>query len=118
MDRTKELERVIEKLEKSTTEEEIVKNLTKIVKGYNVSLYKTRILSNPYYKSLIPDVKNEVRREISQIRESIIEEIEEIDKELNKSNNSYIDKLKELRRECVALLYEIDEREKDINHLK
>lgn len=118
MDKTKELERVIKKLEKSTTEEEIVRNLIKIIKGYNISLYKNIILSNPYYKSLIPDIKTEVRREINQIRESIIEEIEEIDNELSKSNNSYIDELKELRRECVSLLYEIDEREKDINHLK
>lgn len=118
MDREKELEKVIERLENSTTEEEIVKNLTKIVKGYNVSLYKNRILSNPYYNSLIPEVKIEVRKEILQIRESIVDEIKEIDKELSKSNNSYIDKLKELRRDCVALLYEIDEREKDINHLK
>jgi hypothetical protein len=118
MDRTKDFEKVIEKLENSTTEEEIVKNLTKIVKGYNVSLYKNRILSNPYYKSLIPDVKSEVRKEILQIRESIIDEIKEIDEEIGKSNNYYIEKLRELRRDFIALLYEIDDREKDINHLK
>lgn len=117
MDRSKELEKVIERLETSTTEDEIVKNLTKIVKGFNVSLYKNRILANPYYKSLILEVTDEVKKEISIIRESIVEEIDEIDKEISKTDNKYTDKLKELKRECVSLLYEIDEREKDINRL-
>ena len=117
MDRSKKLEEVIDSLEKSTTEEEIVKNLTKIVKGFNVSLYKKIILSNPYYKSLISDVKDEVKKEISIIRESIVEEITEIDNEISKPDNKYLDKLKDLKRECVSLLYEIDEREKDINKL-
>ncbi len=117
MDRSKELEKVIEKLETSNTEEEIVRNLTKIVKGFSVPLYKNRILSNPYYKSLICDVKEEVRKEIDIIRESIVDEISAIDIELKRTDNKYFDKLKELKRECISLLYEIDERKKDIDRL-
>lgn len=117
-DRLRKLELVISKLEKSTTEEEVFKRLTDLVKGFNVSLYKDRILSNPYYKSLIPDVKREVKRDISNIKETILEEIREIDKEISKSNSLYIDKLKDLKGECISLLYEIEDREKEINYLK
>jgi HEPN domain-containing protein len=114
----KDIEKIVENLKKCKTEEEIFKNIKNIIKGYNISLYKNIILSNPYYKSLIPDIKIEIRKEIMKIRESIINEIKEIDKELSKSNNYYIDELKELKRECFYLLHEIDDREKDINSLK
>lgn len=118
MDRVKDLEKVIENLETSKTEDEIVKNLTKIVKGFNVSLYKKRILSNPYYKSLIDDVKEEVHREIDIIRDSIVDEVLAIDNEIKRTDNKYLDKLNELKRDCISLLYEIDERKKDIDKLK
>ena len=114
--KSKELERVIEKLQTSTTEGEIIKNLTQLVKEFNVGLYKHLIISNPYYKSLIVDVKEDVRKEISIIRESIVSEITEIDGEIKKfSKKEKLDKLKELKRDCIALLYELDEREKDIS---
>ena len=51
-------------------------------------------------------------------KDSIKEEISEIDNELKNPNNSKsFDKLKSLRRDCVSLLYEIEQREKDINLL-
>lgn len=112
-----ELESIIECLEQSTTEKDIMENLTKIVKGFGVSQYKSRILSNPYFKSLISDVKSIVSKDIEFYRESIKEEIEEIDKELSNSENKYLDKLKSLRRDCVSLLYEIDQRERDLRDL-
>jgi hypothetical protein len=117
MDRTQKLEMIIECLEQSTSEEDILDNLTKIVKGFNIYQYENRVLSNPYFKSLIPDVKNIVAKEIQFYRDSIKEEIEEIDKELNNSQNKFEDKLKSLRRDCVSLLYEIEEREKDLKNL-
>src|ERR1035437_8851644 len=101
--KSKELERVIEKLQTSTTEGEIIKNLTQLVKEFNVGLYKHLIISNPYYKSLIVDVKEDVRKEISIIRESIVSEITEIDGEIKKFSKKYtekLDKLKELKRDC------------------
>lgn len=117
MEQGEKLEVIIECLEQSTTEKDILENLTKIVKGFSVSQYKSRILSNPYFKSLITDVKNTVSKDIEFYRESIKEEIEEIDKELSNSENKYVDKLKSLRRDCVSLLYEIDQREKDLRDL-
>lgn len=111
------LDLIIECLERSTTEKDIMENLTRIVKGFNVNQYKNRILSNPYFKSLILDVKNIVSKDIEFYRESIQEEIQEIDKELDNSENEYIDKLKSLRRDCVSLLYELDQRERDLREL-
>lgn len=114
---SKNLELIIESLEQSTTEEDIIDNLMKIIKGFNIDQYKSRVLSNPYFKSLIPDVKDIILKDIQFYRDSIKEEIEEIDKELISSEDEYIDKLKSLRRDCVSLLYEIDQREKDIKTL-
>jgi biotin-(acetyl-CoA carboxylase) ligase len=109
-----EFKSIISNLEKSTTEEEIVENLTSIVKGFNINSYRNIILSNPYYRSLIIDVREKIKIEISNIKETIISEISEIDKEILKTNNS---QLKDLKRECVSLLYEISERERDLNNL-
>jgi gas vesicle protein len=114
---TEKLESIIECLEQSTTEEDILDNLMKIVRGFSVSQYKGIVLSNPYFKSLIPDIKTVIYEEIKFYRDSIKEEIEEIEKELNNSENKYADKLKSLKRDCVSLLYEIDQREKDLREL-
>ncbi len=117
MNKSENLELIIELLEKSTTEEDIMDNLMKIIKGFNIDLYKDRILSNPYFKSLVPDVKDNIYKEIEYYRESIKGEIIEIEKELTKSENENSNKLKSLKRDCISLLYEIDQREKDIRNL-
>lgn len=113
----KKLETFIECLENSTTEEDILDNLTKIVKGFSICKYKSRVLSNPYFKSLLPDVKEIVYKEIQTYRDSIKHEIAEIENELNNPSNKSLDKLKSLKRDCVSLLYEIDQKEKDLRDL-
>ncbi len=110
---------LFEKLEKSKNEEEVYQNLKKILKESNSKFYKNKILENPYFRSLIVDVKEDVLNEISLIREALNEEVKSIDSEifklLSKDNkNPDIDKLKELKRDCISLVYEVDERRKDI----
>lgn len=117
MDKIDKLENIIKCLDQSTTEKDILENLTKIVKGFSVDLYKSRILSNPYFKSLMPDVKKIVLEEIKFYRESIKEEIEEIEKELDDPENDDIDKLKSLKSDCVSLIKELDQREKELKQL-
>jgi thiamine pyrophosphokinase len=51
-------------LHKSKDEEE-VKNLKIIIKSFNISLYKELILSNPYFSSLIIDIKDDILIEIT-----------------------------------------------------
>jgi hypothetical protein len=55
-----EFELAIDNLKYSKTEDEILSHLTFIVKGFNISLYKDILISNPYYKSLLEDVKEDV----------------------------------------------------------
>lgn len=110
---------LFEKLEKSKNEEEVYQNLKKILKESNSKFYKTKILENPYFRSLIVDVKEDVLNEISLIREALNEEVKSIDSEIFKllakdNKNPNIDKLKELKRDCISLVYEVDARRKDI----
>lgn len=116
-DKSQKFEAIVEKLNQSETEEDIIEYLTRIVKGFSVDTYRDRILSNPYFKSLISDVKSNIQLEIKSIRESIKEEIEAIDVELRNSESEYSGKLRELRRECLSLLHELDQKEKDIKVL-
>jgi len=118
MDVSEKLNLMIENLETSRTEEDIVENLTKIVKNFSINQYSEKVLSNPYFKSLIPDVKKIILEEMNYFKDSIKEEITEIDNELkNPINSNSFDKLKSLRRDCVSLLYEIEQREKEIKLL-
>lgn len=113
----KKLELFISDLNSSTTEDDIIKNLIKLIREFSVSSYKEVVFSNSYYKSLASDIGKDVIREISFLRESIVIEIIEIDKQIKDNNTEHLDKLKELKRECQSLIYEIDERENDINQL-
>jgi hypothetical protein len=114
----KDLKILIEELNDSKTEEDIIKYLIKIVKGFNVYEYKDLVFTNPFYKSLIPDIRSNVIEEILFLRKSLIDEIDGIDIELKKvENDDMKEKLKELKRDCMSLIYEIDERQKDINSL-
>ena len=113
-----DLKILIEELNNSKTEEDIIKYLIKIVKGFNVYEYKDIVFTNPFYKSLIPDIRSNVIEEILFLRKSLIDEIDGIDIELKKvENDDMKEKLKGLKRDCMSLIYEIDERQKDINSL-
>src|ERR1035437_1984945 len=100
MDRNQKFEAILSCLKESETEDDIIEYLTKMVKGFNIDAYRDVVYSNPYFHSLIVDIKVTVLSEIGSIRESIQEEITEIDCEL-KNNNESFDKLKELRKDCL-----------------
>ena len=114
-----DLEELLLKLNQSKSEEGILDILKEIVKQYHLSLFKDKITSNPYFKSLMPDVIEMVNNDIDIIREAIVNEISEIDNELNRiiGDSSLIDdqnKLKELKRECISLIKEIDKKKEDL----
>ena len=81
MSRKRDFNKLIKELKDSKTEEEILDYLIKLVKAFNLSEYNDVFQSNPYYKSLIPDIKPVVINDISKIRKDIVNEIEKIDKE-------------------------------------
>ena len=104
---------VLDKLKSAKTEEEILDHLVKMVKGFNISMYKYLFDSNPYYKSLLIDVKEIILEEIEVLKTTIQDEIDIIDTEL-KNGNKEVDKLKELRIYCELLLSELISKEKNI----
>ncbi len=116
MARKKELKVLLEELDNSRTEEDILNCLIQIVKAFGVREYR-EVFLNPYYKSLVPDIKKEVLKEIKFLRESLAGEIDAIDTELKKVDNENINKLRDLKRDCISLIYEIDEKQKDIENL-
>jgi len=105
----------LEILNNSKTEELILDNLTKIIKGFDVSMYKDIINSNPYYKSLIEDVKVIILEEIEYLKKNIEEEIETIDVGIKSGNG--IELLEQLRSECLIYLSEINKRKKEVEEL-
>jgi hypothetical protein len=114
-----DLEELLLKLNQSKSEEDILNILKEIVKQYHLPLFKDRIISNPYFKSLMPDVIEIVNNDIDIIRGAIIDEIFEIDNELDRiiGDLDLIEdqnKLKELKRECISLIKEIDKKKNDL----
>ena len=122
MSKQEEFNYLLEKLENSKTEDEVYSSLKQILKESSSQLYKNRILENPYFRSLIKEVREEVLNDISVIRSTIQSEVEAIDEEIvnllkRDKNDRHIQKFKELKRECISLIYEIDERRKDLLNL-
>ena len=113
----KDIKPILEDLSKSLTEEEILKHLILLVKGFEPNQYKEIIYDNPYYKSLIPDIQSTIKSELNKISKSIQTEIQGIETELKKVSITEAKELKKLKRDCLALIYEIDERKKEIDLL-
>jgi hypothetical protein len=109
------IEDLLEKLYNSQNEEEVIKNLKKIIKSFNVSSYKEKIMSNPYFSLLISEIKGDILFEIGLLRDNIEYEIRTIDDTLGKTTNiNDFNTLKDLKRECLCLLYEINDRINDL----
>jgi len=122
MGKREDYELILNNLKSAQNEEEVFINMTKIIKGFSSEYYKNDLYENPYFKSIIPDVKKTVISEMNEIRKSIVDEINNINLELTKTNtqskydDSY-DKLKSLKRDCVNLLIELDNRLEELNSL-
>ncbi len=109
---------ILEKLKNSFTEEDILKNLVHLVKLYKQEQYREIIYSNPFYKSLIPDIQKEILEDLDRVAKSINDEISAIDFDLKKIGNKDSEKqLKLIKKDCLSLIYEIDERKKEIEML-
>ena len=116
--KSKDINPLLEKLNKSLTEEEILKHLIELVKGFDSYQYKEIIYSNPFYKSLIPDIQSDINMDLDNVKNSIVKEIEKIESDLKKiGNKDSAEQLKSLKKDCLALIYEIDERKKEIDSL-
>lgn len=105
----------LDSLHKAESEDQVIVNLSKILKGYSTITYKHIIMPNPYFKSLITDIKSDIINEMEHMKNMLSIEIENLNKELsNTTSKEEFTKYKNLRRECVFMLNELDNRQKDL----
>lgn len=121
MRKREEYDSILIDLKKSQNEDDVIHNLTKIIKGFTSDYYKIDLYENPYFKSLVPEIKETISQELESLKSSLREEIKAIEEELVKLNKSLkdkeISKLKDLKRECVILIKELDNRLEDLHLL-
>ena len=116
MDKREEYVLAWGRLLSAKTEEEIIQKLLKIVKSFNVDFYKSDVLSNPYFKSLLPEITDGVLMELRGLRKSLEDEISGIEDEVDKikkvdnKDKETIKKLKSLKVDCELLISELDDR--------
>lgn len=115
--KSKDINPLLVELKSSLTEEDILKHLIELVKKFDPIQYKEVIYNNPYYKSLIPDIQSVIKLELDNIGKSIQTEIDTIESELKKVSITEAKELKKLKSDCLALIYEIDERKREIDSL-
>ena len=105
----------LDKLHLSSTEDEVIEMLKKIMKNFASTDYKAIIMINPYFKSLVFDLKGDIIKEMTLMMDMIKVEIDNLNDQLSKvSNTTEFLKLKDLRRECVYLLTELEARQNDL----
>lgn len=122
MSKREDYEHLLSELKSAQNEEEVITNITKIIKGFTSDYYKNDLYENPYFKSFIPEVKEVISTELSTIKLTINEEIKSIDGEILKLNQQGItsikdpdySKLRQLKKDCLILIKELDNRLEDL----
>lgn len=125
MGKRKDYELILSDLKSAQNEEDVIENITKIIKGFSSDYYKNDLLENPYFKSLVPEIKETIMSELEDIKSSLREEIRAIEEELSTLNkkgitsisDESISKLRELKKDCVVLIKELDDRLEDLYFL-
>lgn len=125
MGKREDYQKLLSELKLSQNEDEVLDKMTKIIKSFTSQFYKNDLYENPYFKSLIPDIKEEIYSELIEIRNSLRKEVSAIEIEIIKLNNQGISnvfdlnitKLRNLKKECIILIKELDNRLDDLEFL-
>lgn len=125
MSKRKDYETILSDLKSSQNEEDVIENIKLIIKGFTSDYYKIDLFENPYFKSLVPEIRDTISKELEGLKNSLNEEIRSIEQELIKLNengiisvnNKDILKLRELKKECIILIKELDARLEDLYFL-
>ena len=112
-----EFEKALRRLSSSQDEEEVISHLTYLVKGFSSFLYKDTIVSNPYYKDLFYEIREDIMSDLENLEKSLLEEISSIDKNMKGSQREISEKLKDLKRDCELLLDEIEAKKEEIRSI-
>ena len=125
MNKREDYERLLSNLKYSQNEEEVITNITKIVKFFSPSIYKFDLYQNSYFKSIVLEIKEELIDELNEIYLNLNYEMEGIDNELVSLNSKGItnikhpdiSKLRDIKRECILLIKELKTRIEELNSL-
>ena len=125
MSKREEYEQILSELNYAQSEDEVILSISKIVKGFTSDYYKNDLNENPYFKSLLPEIKVTIISELKKIKTSLQEEINAIETEIKKLNDigvfsvndKDISKLRQLKKDCIILIKELDTRIEDLSHL-
>ena len=117
MNKEDKFKQLVNLLESSQNEDDVIKYLTKMLKEFNIFFYKEIIFSNPYFKSLIPEIRDQVKVEVLLIKKAILDEIKNIESQIKITTLQDLEDLKDLKRDCLLLLNEVIEREKELESL-
>ena len=125
MSKREDYNHLLSELKSAQNEDEVIINITKIIKGFTSDYYKNDLYENPYFKSFIPEIKEVISNELFEIGLTIKEEVKDIEDEILKLNSlgitsikdPDISKLRDLKKECILLIKELDERLKDLKFL-
>jgi len=122
MSKREDYDHLLSELKSAQNEEEVITNITKIIKGFTSDYYKNDLYENPYFKSFIPEIKEIITSELSQIKDTLKEEISAINNEImglngkgiTSINDPDISKLRQLKKNCLILIKELDNRLEDL----
>ena len=122
MSKREDYDLILSDLKLSQNEEEVITNITKIIKGFTSDYYKNDLYENPYFKSFIPEIKEIITSELLQIKSTLKEEISAINNEImdlnskgiTSINDPDISKLRQLKKDCLILIKELDNRLEDL----
>lgn len=125
MGKREEYEIILSDLKSSQNEDDVIENITKIVKGFSSDFYKNDLYENPYFKSFLPEIKDVIVSELEEIKLTLKDEIIAIENEilgLNKEGVSSvkdpdISKLRNLKKECILLIKELENRLEELYFL-
>ena len=82
MSKREDYDLILSDLKLSQNEEEVIINITKIIKGFTSDYYKNDLYENPYFKYFIPEIKEIITSELLQIKSTLKEEISAINNEI------------------------------------
>ncbi len=125
MSKREDYDLILLDLKSSQDEEGVIENITKIIKGFSSDFYKNDLYENPYFKSFVSEIKEKVVIELNDIRLSLKDEIITIDNELLVLNSKGItsvkdpdiSKLRNLKKECILLIKELENRLEELYFL-
>ena len=125
MNKREDYEKILSDLKSSQSEKEVIENITKIVKSFTSDFYKNDLYQNSYFKSILLDTKELISKELCFIKENLNDEIKAIEDEIIKLNkfgissikDSDISKLRNLKKECILLIKELDIRLEDLRFI-